>query len=413
MTDFDNANRGSLARIIIEPGGKARYRLRKSKKEYVSMTLSINAAFDGGNIICKSCDTPSDIRLEIRKDKDSDFYQWFYFRLSGARNVPCKMTIENAAGAAYPQGWPDYQACMSVDRETWTRVPTEFENGELIISHTPDADAVYYAYFAPFSMERHHDMIVAVQEYDDVRVDMLGTTLDGQTIDCIRVGNPDVDKKPIWVIARQHPGETMAEWWMEGFIERLLDPDDPVSRKLRARATFNIVPNMNPDGSRRGHLRTNAAGINLNREWDKASLEKSPEVFHVLAAMRETGVFVALDVHGDEALPYNFIAGSEGVSGFSETDDARLQAYKAALVKSSPDFQTKFGYPRNAPGKANLAIAGNAIYAAFGCLAMTLEMPFKDNADLPDAVSGWSPERCRHLGRANVDAMLDAVGGSD
>jgi murein tripeptide amidase MpaA len=125
--------------------------------------------------------------------------------------------------------------------------------------------------------------------------------------------------------------------------------------------------------------------------------------------MRETGGFLALDVHGDEALPYNFIAGSEGVPGFSDEDDARLQAYKAALVQASPDFQTRYGYPRNSPGKANLAIAGNALNAAFGCLAMTLEMPFKDNADLPDPVAGWSPERCRHLGRANVDAMLDAV----
>ena len=373
------------------------------------MSLSINAAFDGGNIICKSCETPSDIRLDIRKDKDSDFYQWFYFRLSGARGVPCRLVIENAAGAAYPGGWSDYQTCMSTDRETWTRVPTTYENGELIITHTPETDAVYYAYFAPFSMERHHEMIAAVQDHDGVRVDMLGTTLDGQPLDCIRIGEPHTDKKPLWVIARQHPGETMAEWWMEGFIDRLLDLDDPVTRQLRARASLNIIPNMNPDGSARGHLRTNAAGINLNREWDKASLEKSPEVFHTLAAMRETGVFLALDVHGDEALPYNFIAGSEGVPGFSNEDDARLQAYKAALVHASPDFQTRHGYPRNAPGKANLAIAGNALNAAFGCLAMTLEMPFKDNADMPDPRSGWSPERCRHLGRANVDAMLDAV----
>ena len=41
---------------------------------------------------------------------------------------------------------------------------------------------------------------------------------------------------------------------------------------------------------------------------------------------------------------------------------------------------------------------------------MTLEMPFKDNADLPDEVHGWSPERCRKLGAANLDAMLAMVG---
>jgi murein tripeptide amidase MpaA len=40
---------------------------------------------------------------------------------------------------------------------------------------------------------------------------------------------------------------------------------------------------------------------------------------------------------------------------------------------------------------------------------MTLEMPFKDNADLPDSEHGWSPERCRKLGAANLDAMLALV----
>ena len=81
----------------------------------------------------------------------------------------------------------------------------------------------------------------------------------------------------------------MAEWWMEGALEKLTDPDDPVARVLRSECTFRVVPNMNPDGSRRGHLRTNAAGVNLNREWHAPSAEKSPEVLCVRNAMDETG----------------------------------------------------------------------------------------------------------------------------
>ena len=367
------------------------------------MTLSITSAFDSGNIIVSAASNAGDIRLNIRKDKDSDFYQWFHFRLSGAKGQACQMRIENAGQSAYPQGWPNYKACASYDRETWFRVPTIYEDGALTISHTPAEDAVFYAYFAPYSMERHSDLIAEAAMVDGVGLRELGQTLDGRAIDCLDVGE---GPKTVWVIARQHPGETMAEWWMEGFIARLLNEADPVARKLRTLATFHIVPNMNPDGSFRGHLRTNAVGVNLNREWAAPSLEKSPEVFHVLEAMRASGADLFLDVHGDEALPYNFIAGSEGAPGFGEADDARLIAYKQALVDASPDFQTQYGYPRNAPGKANMSIAGNAIFGYFGCLAMTLEMPFKDNADMPDEMFGWSPERCRCLGGANLDAML-------
>jgi murein tripeptide amidase MpaA len=34
----------------------------------------------------------------------------------------------------------------------------------------------------------------------------------------------------------------------------------------------------------------------------------------------------------------------------------------------------------------------------FGCLSLTLEMPFKDNANLPDERAGWSAARSARLG---------------
>ena len=34
----------------------------------------------------------------------------------------------------------------------------------------------------------------------------------------------------------------------------------------------------------------------------------------------------------------------------------------------------------------------------FKCMAYTVEMPFKDNADVPDDIYGWSVQRSRQLG---------------
>lgn len=382
---------------------------RFSEKSETIMALHITDAFDSGNIEVLDAADPGRIRLEIRKDNGSDFYQWFHFRVTGAMGEQLSMAIENAGGAAYLEGWPDYRACASYDRETWFRVDTEYADGVLTLHHLAEADTVWFAYFAPFSMERHQDLIASAQLHHAVELEVLGETLDGQPIDLLTVGEADSATRTIWVTARQHPGETMAEWWMEGFLARLLDDDDPVARKLRGHAVFHIVPNMNPDGSKRGHLRTNAKGINLNREWDKASLENSPEVFHVLNRMRATGIDLALDVHGDEALPYNFIAGGEGAPNFDQRGQDLLDGYKDALCLASPDFQTEHGYDVDAPGTANLSVCTNYLANEFKCLAMTLEMPFKDNADLPDPEYGWSPERCRKLGAANLDAMLALV----
>lgn len=66
---------------------------------------------------------------------------------------------------------------------------------------------------------------------------------DGRDIDLVTLGSGPLK---IWAIARQHPGEPMAEWWVEGYLHRLLDGNDAVSRKLLTDATFYVVPNMNP-----------------------------------------------------------------------------------------------------------------------------------------------------------------------
>ncbi len=374
------------------------------------MALTVNAAFDSGNIIVNRCTGPDDIELSIRKDAHSDFYQWFHFRLSGARGVACTIRIVDLAGSAYPGGWPDYDAALSADRQNWVRAPAHYDagsgNGTLTIRLTPAADSVWLAYFAPYSMERHHDLVARIGAAPGVATDIIGHSIEGQPIDRLQLGDGPLQ---IWLYARQHPGEAMAEWWMEGALERLVDAADPIARRLRQKCRFHIIPNMNPDGTSRGHLRTNAAGINLNREWATPSLEKSPEVHAALAAMQASGVDFAMDVHGDEAIAKVFIAGFEGIPSITDRQLALLGDYKARLERLSPDFQTRVGYPASSRGRANLTMSTNATAERFGCLAMTLEMPFKDNADLPDKAHGWSPGRSKALARDCLAALAEVV----
>jgi murein tripeptide amidase MpaA len=365
------------------------------------MTLSISSAFDGGNIRLVTIDG-NRIDLEIEKDNKSSFYQWFYFRLCGAEGQPVELRILNCAESAYPLGWPGYRACMSHDRDSWERVDTSYARGILSIRVTPAANSVWFAYFAPYTMEMHHDLVATVAGSPEIEYRSLGQTLDGQELDYFRLGDGPVQ---VWIYGRQHPGETMASWWMEGAFEKLLDDADPVARRLRQKATFHIVPNMNPDGSRRGHLRTNAAGINLNREWHEPSAQRSPEVLHVLSEMDRTGVHFAMDVHGDEAIAANFLAGFEGIPSHHPGQQGLYDRYATELVRLSPDFQTEKGYEIAGPGQANLSMSTAQLAERFGAIAMTLEMPFKDNDDLPDPDQGWSPDRSRLLARSCLDAL--------
>jgi len=367
--------------------------------------MFISSQFDGGNIDCVDSSDPSNILLNIRADHQSDFYQWFYFRAANVKDLDCRYVITNASGASYQKGWEGYRAVASYDREFWFRVDTSFDGENLVIEHNSSEDQVYFAYFAPYSMERHADLIAFAQTSERCQVETIGTTLDGQPMDCLRFGEIDQGRKNIWMVARQHPGETMAEWWMEGMVNRLVDHSDPVVTAILDKAVIYLVPNMNPDGSRRGHLRTNAVGSNLNREWDNPTLEKSPEVLCVLEKIKQTGLDFGLDVHGDEALPYNFIAGTEGIPGWDPARQQQLDLFKTTLAKVNPDFQFEQGYPVNRAGSANMSYCSSSLAQRFEALVMTLEMPFKDASGTVDQIQGWSPERCGRLAHSCLDTL--------
>jgi murein tripeptide amidase MpaA len=375
------------------------------------MSIKISSQFDAGAIDVVSAISAAAIDLNIRKDSHADITQWFYFRLQGALGEACTIRFLNAGKSAYPEGWNGYQAMASYDRVNWFRVPTTYDGSVMTISHTPGMDSVYYAYFEPYSWERHLELLDRAQMSEHVRMLDLGSTIDGRDLNLLVIGDPAARNK-VWVIARQHPGETMAEWFVEGMLDALLDPADAFGRQLLKESVFYVVPNMNPDGSVRGNLRTNAAGANLNREWNSPSLERSPEVFLVKNKMKETGCDLFLDVHGDEGLPYVFVAGSEALPTFTPEQAAMEKRFAHDFKVASPDFQDVHGYPSAPYTDEVLTMGSPHITHAFGCLSLTLELPFKDNANDPDPHTGWDGARSARLGAAVLQPILRSLRAS-
>ena len=372
------------------------------------MSLKISSGFDAGAIEVVRATSAATIELNIRKDSHAAITQWFYFRLQGAQGEACSIAFLNAGQSAYPDGWNDYQAMASYDRVDWFRVPTSFDGEVMTIAHTPAMDSVYYAYFEPYSWERHLALLDRAQLSEQVRLFDLGSTVEGRDMNVLMIGEPTAAKK-VWVIARQHPGETMAEWLVEGLLDALLDAADPFGRQLLKEAVLYVVPNMNPDGSVHGNLRTNAAGANLNREWNTPSMARSPEVFLVRQKMLETGCDLFLDVHGDEGLPYVFAAGSGALPTFTAAQAAQERQFSDDLKVASPDFQDVHGYAQAPYNDEVLTMGSPHVTHAFGCLALTLELPFKDNANDPDPHTGWDGARSARLGAALLQPILRAI----
>ena len=109
------------------------------------------------------------------------------------------------------------------------------------------------------------------------------------------------ERKAVVIIGRQHPGETVGSYVVQGCIDFLMGNSDE-AKKLREIYLFKIVPMMNPDGVLVGNSRTSFAGCDLNRRWGKPNEIIHPEIFHTkqmitkLATQRNLAFII--DCHG-------------------------------------------------------------------------------------------------------------------
>ena len=368
------------------------------------MPLTISSSFDAGNIrVVRQDGDSADLEI-VQATTCATSINGSTSGVAGAAGREITLRITNCAGSAYPNGWPDYKGVMSLDREQWLRIhDTSYSNGVLTMKLTPPQDVVWIAYFAPYSMERHHDLVTQTAALPGVGYRSLGKSLDGQDIDCLTIGEGPLN---VWLYARQHPGESMAEWWMEGALEKLTDEDDPVARILRKRMHLprrpeheprRIAPRSSPHqrGRREPQPRMACA---VGREEPRSAVrpqrdgrDRRPTSRWTCMATRR---FPRTSSPASRAFPRLPSASSELFELFSET-----------LERLSPDFQRQKGYEIPAPGQANMSMSTTQLAERYGCVSMTLEMPFKDNFDLPDEVYGWSPQRSKYLAFACLDAL--------
>ncbi|VXB14265.1 Murein tripeptide amidase MpaA [Pseudomonas sp. 8BK] len=373
--------------------------------------MQISSNFDSGNIEVIDAINPQQVQLAIRPDLNSRHFQWFHFKVEGLQpGQRYGFSLVNAGQSSYKNAWSGYHAVASYDQRDWFRVPSRFEEGALKFDIEPQHGQIWFAYFEPYSRERHSQLIEDAQRLAGAELFATGKSIEGRPIELLRISrNPQAQRK-IWLIAQQHPGEHMAEWFMQGLLERLQSRDDAELNTLLEQADLYLVPNMNPDGAFRGHLRTNVAGCDLNRAWQSASETDSPEVYFVQQQMRTVGVDLFLDIHGDEEIPHVFVAGCEGNPSYSPRLQRLENQFKQLLIDNGAEFQTTFGYTPDQFGQANTSLACNAVGMEFDCLAFTIEMPFKDHDDRPNPQTGWSSARSMQLGKDVLSVAAAMVG---
>ncbi len=125
----------------------------------------------------------------------------------------------------------------------------------------------------------YNDLLSDLEQWQQsayVSVDSIGHSIQNRAIwRFIITSNDPTDfseRRTVFIHARTHPNEVQSFWVTEEIIN-LLIAEDSFSKFMRKNCVFYIIPMYNPDGVELGYPRENANGIDLEREWDKESMQ--------------------------------------------------------------------------------------------------------------------------------------------
>ncbi|NVO09707.1 MAG: succinylglutamate desuccinylase/aspartoacylase family protein [Bacteroidales bacterium] len=197
--------------------------------------------------------------------------------------------VENAAKSDYFKGWFDYKPYFYFNE--WRKVDeSEMVNGKLhfVIKNPPQKMKI--SWYPDYSVQQLNDFLFSLSSLEDVNVEIVDSSLP-----IITIGNRD--KPCIAVLARQHPGEYMSSYFVEGLINSIL--------KTTNTKSFIIFPIVNVSGVNSFNHRFDDQGNDLNRIWNQNISKELNYIKFFFNENRNISLFI--DVHGDEVSKVNYV----------------------------------------------------------------------------------------------------------
>ena len=185
--------------------------------------------------------------------------------------------------------------------------------------------------------------------YASARCDEIGKTVEGRPLLALRIGTRD--KPTIYIQAGIHPGEIEGKDAGFAFLRDLLD--GKVAPGALDVVSVVFVPVVNPDGherfgpnnrvNQRGPeemgFRTNAARLNLNRDYVKVDAPEMQAIVHELA---RTDPMLLVDLHTTDGAKFEHDI-SIGVAPFAARED-HLDETARALSDQLQERMTVLGH---------------------------------------------------------------------
>ena len=337
-------------------------------------TVEVVARFPGGNVSAPRMVSPRHLQFAAAAH-DSPRPLWFYFRVDGARGPRLLCELMNAAVCLGPPlGWRKARPVYSPDGVNWRRVEAGAydEHRGRFRFHVPvEGRSVWIAYCYPYTTADLDRFIARLP--DPKAVSELCRSEGGRPVPYVQLGKTDAPRSIVWLLARQHAGETPASYAVEGLLEGLAGAGAPSLRDV----LFHVVPMVDVDGVEEGRFGKDQAPIDFNRDWCETPSRETVRalVERIWTSRYQAPTRLVLDLHaphhGDPAC-YFFGSPADSIG----QENARTQRRILELLGEESPSEVGF-YPtdfrENAPP---LGSARHFLAEALQAPVMTLEMSY-------------------------------------
>ena len=181
-----------------------------------------------------------------------------------------------------------------------------------------------------------------------VKLEAIGYSRQGRPLWLVTVTDrhsPAAGKMRLFIIARQHGNEPAGTTATLALVEHFALAPSALEQAVLKHLEIIAVPVANPDGAV-ANQRSNAAGVDLNRDWQRAS---QPETQALQAAIRTYRPHAIMDLHelpahtSRASYQQNFVE----TIGTSDRLLASLSAYTGAISRNISRWMTRYGYGLN------------------------------------------------------------------
>ena len=226
---------------------------------------------------------------------------WYGFQVwaDDSTNVTLELNYADGRHRYRPEiSYDGGQTWQNADSTNYHRDP-DTRNG--IISLNIGSEPVWVSAQVPQTTNEFQIWSDLLAQNRFIQRSVVGSSHQGRPVYQLKVSEQSDEpvKGVILIYGRQHPPEIPGYITGLYFIEELVSDSD-LARQFRKYFDVWAYPLMNPDGADNGHWRTNAAGVDLNRDWQFFNQPETRAVQRSLLPLLKRDdrkVFYAIDFH--------------------------------------------------------------------------------------------------------------------